>query len=682
MAKTDLFISKSPLGQGAPAMPYQAVSNLNVSASQAAAPLQTAAAGLDNIGAVFQQKRDIEVRSAVAGYSDAIKDNLYGEAFNAKKPGAPLNAVYEDVEDASGNVTRQMTSTDGFTSYQTTTKQFQDGLLAGITDSKVRKLVAAAIPTLKRAKDYEVASHYQLRQVDFVTAQRLHQIEARGDRLADALSRDLRELTPADIVETREDFLRSQTMFRSMADDGLEDWAKVPGLEETFRNELAENVFEGMIERARSAGATVAEDGDGLEVVTTPELDRLLTILASDEKVQEHARAIGDILGLPEDMVLDLQTEKRIAMLNDVHKKIEQVSDEHREEMKFQWTLEDRAQTERHEAGRRITVETFGLTEVMTDTQRQEWIAEFYEAHGFFPSGPNGTLTADDVIRLETTDEISSSWANTLRGWIAKGYDGDQDWATFIDFQKQIADADVNDLAGVQENIFTKARSLGTAWVSQLVGDITSRRTKTPDSEAHARAKSLLIKQFSGALDSFDDWTAKSGAVLGSALQRFSDQTRDGDGLVVGGLDYNDIAGSIFDELIGVDDAQQALENKIRPVVANLEFNNLSREAWGVDFLNEEIGKNIIKQSNKTLDILALLQAGASPSDFTSEDLKEAGLTGFGMVVTEETSVDELKRMMGVSPSMFTTPSSIQAARDDLVRLQSIRSRYLRRGTK
>ena len=683
MAKTDLFISKSPLGQGAPAMPYQGISNLNVSGAQASAPLQTFAAGLDNIGSVFQEKRDIEVRSAVAGHTDAIKDNLAQEAFTAKSPGAPLHAVYEDREDISGNSARQLIAPDGFTSYQDNTKLYQATLLAGITDPKVKKLVAASIPSLKRPKDYEVAGHYQLRQVDFLTAQRLHQIDARGDRLADALSQDPTDLTDADLAQVREDWAGSVTMFRVLADDGLESWAKVPGLEEAFQNDLAEDVFEGIIERARSAGATIAADDDGLEVVTTPELDRLLIVLDSDKNVQKRARAIGDILGLPEDFVLDLPTEKRIALLNDVHKKIEQVSDEHREEMKFQWTLEDRDRKVRHGEARRATIELFGSTEVLRNTQRQERIAKFHKEHGFIPSGPNGTLTVDDVILLEATDKISSDWAGTLRGWIAKGFEGDQDWATYVDFQEKIANADFGDLAAIQEDVFRKARSLGTAWVTSLVGDITSRRTKTPDSEAHTRAKSLLIRQFQGSLKTGDeDWSAKSGAILGSALQRFSDQTRDGDGLVVGGLDYNRIAGSIFDELIGIDNAAVALENKIRPVVANLGFNNLRRDEWGAEFLDQERGAEIIRQSQNTLNILTMLQAGASPSDFSADDLKKAGITDWNVMRTDDLTVDQLKLLMGVSPSMFTTPSSIQAARDDLVRLRSIRSRHLRRGTK
>ncbi len=679
MAKVDLFVSKSPLGQGASPMPYQSISGLNVSPSQVASAGASLAVGLDQVGQVFAAKRDLEVRTAVAGYTDAIKDNLWREAATAQAPGAPLHDVYEEVE-AFDKTARVLTAHNGLTAYQNNTAAFQQDLLSEIDDPKVRKLVAASIPTTVRAKNYEVEKHYQLRHVDFLKAQRLHQIDARGDRLAEALSQDPTYWTDADRTQIREDWARSLTMYRAMADDGLIKWADVPKLEEDFRNQLAEDVFEGMIQRARSVGATVFEGEDGLETVTTPELDRLLVVLDSDKNVQRHARELSEILGLPEDMVLGLETEKRIALLNDVHKKIEQVSDEYREELKFQWRLEERAQTERHAENRQTTIELFGSTEVLSDPQRQEWIAKFYEEHGFIPSGPNGTLTQDDVIRLEAADAISPEWAGTLRGWIAKGFEGDQDWATFIDFQQQIANADVNDLAGIQENVFKKARSLGTTWVSQLVGDITSRRTKTPDSEAHARAKSLLIRQFTGALDTAGaDWSAKSGAILGSALDRFSDQTRDDDGILIGGLDYQAIAGGIFDELIGIDDAEEALENKIRPVVANMTFNNLARDGWGAKFLDEKEGQQIINQSEKTLDILTMLQAGASPSDFSADDFKNAGIADWGVVITDETTVDQLKLIMGVSPSMFTTASSIQAARDDLVRLRSIRSRHLRR---
>jgi len=683
MAKIDLFVSKSPLGQGASPMPYQGISNFNLSGAQAAAPLQTLATGLDNIRSVYQAKRDLEVRTAVAGYTDKIKDNIWREAATAQAHNAPLHDVYEEVE-AFGKTARVLMAQNGHTAYQNNTAAFQQNLLSQIDDSKVRKLVAASIPTTVRAKNYEVEKHYELLKVDFLKAQRLHQIDARGDRLADALSQDPTYWTDADRTQLREDWARSLTMYRAMADDGLTKWADVPKLEETFGNKLAEDVFEGMIQRARSAGATVVEGEDGLETVTTPELDRLLIVLDSDKNVQRHARELSEILGLPEDMVLDLETEKRIALLNDVHTKIEQVSDEYREELKFQWRLEERAQTERHAENRRTTIELFGSTEVLSDPQRQEWIAKFSEKHGFIPSGPNGTLTVDDVIILEAADAISPEWADTLRGWIAQGFEGDQDWATFIDFKKQIANADVNDLAGIQENVFKKARSLGTPWVSQLVGDITSRRTKTPDSEAHARAENLLIRKFGGALDvgnSGRDWTAKTGAILGSALDRFSDQTRDDDGILIGGLDYQAIAGGIFDQLIGIDDAAEALENKIRPVVANMTFNNLARDAWGDQFLDATAGDEIINQSRKTLDILTMLQAGASPGDFTKEELKNAGLANLVItkMITADTTVDQLKRLMGVSPSMFTTASSIQAARDDLDRMISIRSRHLRR---
>ena len=677
MAKVDLFVSKGSLASGAAQMPYMDTGARTAAINPALFARGSAqiASATNEIAAVYQAKRDLEVRAAHASYLDQVKDNAAAEAFRAKDRGAPLKPLYKTQMQGGRTLVQQ----DGLSTYRANIAQFNRTLLASIDDTKVQKLVAASIPSALRATDWDVASHYRTRAYDALYGERIAHNENILDGLTATLSLHPDEWSFSQMAQAREYYVAAQNMHRSLADDGFTTHEQAATDHETAFNSLAKNIFKGAIQHAFHKGATIVTD-DGVDVVQTPELLRLREILSSEENVQRYGAELADRLDLPEPMILQLETDDRIALLGEVDTQIDKVKSEYREDVKFRQQQSDRAQEQRHDANRRAITGRFGTEARMSNSERQEYFQEFHAQFGFLPSGRDGSLSVTDIQRLVTLDKISPEFGDTLVEATAKGFVGDQDARLFINYQERIADADIDDLDAIKEEFYDEFQSLGFQWVKELTSLVDRRRDKTPAVINHTRARDSLMRRFGGFKGQWD-YDTKQGRVIANALKRFDAETLDDDGSVIPGLDYDGIAQYWYDQLAKID--KKIFVDEIRPLTANKTFQALRRDRWGGVFLDENAAYDVVSQSTATLDILDLLISGdgVNPIQIKQQQLISAGVDpdeAANFFKTPNPTIGKLKRLMGIPPDRFTTRNSIRAAREDLERLIDLRERVPR----